>query len=152
MHGPRWWRDRFHDHGARYTSTREIILGVLQAAEGHLSAADVYVKAHSLNPGIGLTTVYRTLDMLVRMGMVRKFEFGDGKARFEMADARGDRDHHHHLVCMSCRKIIDYSDFVDEELEFIRKTEKALERKYNFSITGHMIRFQGLCADCRSKR
>lgn len=151
--GNQGWRDRLAGRGARITGPRSVIIGVMQESEGHLSASEIYMKAHKINPGIGLTTVYRTLDILSQAGIVQKFDFGDGTARFELSD---DPDktghHHHHLVCRSCGKIIDYSDFIKEEIEFIRKTEKELSKKHNFKIEYHMIRFYGTCGECTAQQ
>lgn len=142
------WRDRLAGRGARITGPRSVIIDVMQNSEGHLSASDIYIKAHEINPGIGLTTVYRTLDILSQAGIVQKFDFGDGTARFELSDDPDQSTHHHHLVCRSCGKIIDYTDFIKEEVEFLKKTEEELSKKHNFKIEYHMIRFYGLCGEC----
>jgi len=144
-----WWQDRFADRGARITAPREVVLEILQETDDHVTAADVYVKAHERNPSIGLTTVYRTLDMLTQMGIVQKFDFGDGKARFELVNNPGGKKHHHHLVCLRCKAIVDYTEFLDDELEFIGKTQQRLSKKYDFDITDHAISFYGVCARCR---
>ncbi|MBN2160126.1 MAG: transcriptional repressor [Spirochaetes bacterium] len=144
-----WWQDRFHDIGARITAPREIVIAVLQETDDHMSASDVYIRAHKINPSIGLTTVYRTLDMLTQLGIVQKFDFGDGKARFELVNNPGGKKHHHHLICMNCKTIVDYTEFLDEELEFINKTQEKLSKKYNFKITDHAISFYGYCDQCR---
>jgi Fur family ferric uptake transcriptional regulator len=67
--------------------------------------------------------------------------------------ARGTKEptHHHHLICTNCGRIIDYTDFVDEELELLKKTEKELTKKYNFEINNHTIQFYGLCDECSDK-
>jgi len=135
--------------GARITAPREVVLDILHETDDHVSAADVYVKAHSVNPNIGLTTVYRTLDMLTQMGIVQKFDFGDGKARYELVNNPGGKKHHHHLVCLKCKAIIDYTEFIDDEIEFIDKTQGKLSKKYDFDITDHAISFFGLCTRCR---
>lgn len=145
------WRDRLAGRGARITGPRSVIIRVMQASEGHLSASDIYIKAHEINPGIGLTTVYRTLDILSQAGIVQKFDFGDGTARFELSDdPEQSRRHHHHLVCRSCGKIIDYTDFIKEEMEFLKKAETELSKKHSFKIEYHMIRFYGLCKECNA--
>lgn len=149
MRGNPWWRERFNRFGAKITAPREVVLDVLHRTDEHLSASDIYIRAHSANPSIGLTTVYRTLDMLTSMGIVHKFDFGDGKARFELANNPEGKGHHHHLVCLKCRKIIDYADFMDEEIEYLKKTEEGLAEKYNFQIVDHIIRFYGICSDCQ---
>ena len=138
----------FRNQGFRFTVPRDIILQILDRAKNHLSAEDIYFKAHPVCPQIGLTTVYRTLDLLNRIGMVAKFDFGDGKARYEIVKT-GDDSHHHHLVCRKCNRVIDYTDFVKEETNFIKKIEKELSKKYDFEIDSHQIHFQGLCNKCR---
>ena len=147
--GPPWWHGRFRGHGCRITVPRQEILRVLSQTDEHLSAEDVYLRAHERYPSVGLTTIYRTLELLVRMGIVSKFDFGDGKARYELAEGPKGARHHHHLVCTNCGRAIDYTDFVNEEKELLDETEKALAKKYNFKISGHQIRFYGLCATCR---
>jgi Fur family ferric uptake transcriptional regulator len=114
----------------------------------HLSAKDIYAALYKMYPGIGLTTVYRTLDLLVRMGLINKFTFGDGPSRYEY-QSEDKKGHHHHIVCSKCGKIIDYSDFLEEELELVDKTEKHLSKKYNFKVLGHNIEFYGLCEKCQ---
>ncbi|HQM27711.1 MAG TPA: hypothetical protein PKW97_14525, partial [Syntrophorhabdus sp.] len=58
---------------------------------------------------------------------------------------------HHHLICTVCHKIIDYEDFVDEELALLKQTEKHLSKKYNFKIINHMTQYFGLCEECIKK-
>ena len=67
------------------TAPREAILSVLNKTSKHLSAEDVYMAVHKIYPTVGLTTVYRTLELLVHMGLVFKFDFGDGRARYELS-------------------------------------------------------------------
>ena len=149
MHGRRHARAHFfRHHGFRFTLPREVILDFLHRAKGHVSAEDIYFRIHPVCPHIGLTTVYRTLDLLNRMGLVTKFDFGDGKARYEIVKD-GDSSHHHHLVCRKCSRVIDYTDFVKEETRFIKKIEEELSKKYNFEIDSHQIHFQGLCSKCK---
>lgn len=150
--GPPWWHGRFRSCGYRITLGREVILDVLAKAEGHLSAEDIYMKIHPRYPNIGLTTIYRTLDVLSNIGLVYKFDFGDGRARYELAEGPKGTHHHHHLVCTNCNRVIDYADFIDEEVELLKQTERELSKKYNFRITNHLIQFYGLCQDCSRKK
>ena len=100
------------------------------------------------NPDIGLTTVYRTLELLGSAGLVRKVNAGDGQVRYEYK--KGDHsDHHHHLICTGCGKILNYRDFEKEELDLVRKTEGILTEKHGFLIRDHNIEFFGLCKECR---
>ncbi|MCM8760937.1 MAG: transcriptional repressor [Candidatus Omnitrophica bacterium] len=151
--GPVWWHGHFRGCGYRITSGREAILGVLTGADKHLSAEDIFLKVHRLNPAIGLTTVYRTLEILVSLGLVSKFDFGDGRARYELAQKSDfSSQHHHHLICTKCNRVIDYTEFVDDEKEFLRRAEKGLSAKYKFDIKDHLIQFYGLCDKCRNKK
>ena len=146
-----WWHGRFRGCGYRITIPRQMIIELLNRTKGHLSAEDIYFELHKLNPNIGLTTVYRTLEILVQMGIIFKFEFGDGRARYELAETPQGMKHHHHLVCTNCGRIIDYTDFIDEEIELLSQTEKGLSKKFNFEITNHLIQFYGLCDRCRKQ-
>ena len=146
-----WWHGRFRGCGYRVTIGREAILNVLTSADKHLSAEDIYNKVHPIYPAIGFTTIYRTLEILVNMGLVCKFDFGDGRARYELKEGSKKSMHHHHLVCTECKRVINYTDFIDDEIALLKKTEKGLADKYNFKITNHLIHFYGVCDKCRKK-
>ncbi len=147
--GKRWHRE-FRGGGYRITIPRQIILQVLDESKKHLSAEDIFLKVHQIYPTIGLTTVYRTLELLVGMGLVFKFDFGDGRARYELCRGDDSSSHHHHLVCTNCGRIIDYAEFIEEELELINKTKQELEKKYGFEIRNHTLQFYGLCKRCKA--
>jgi len=145
--GHRPWHGRFRQCGYRLTVPRRVIMDVLSSTDKHLSAEEVYMRVHEIYPHVGLTTVYRTLELLTKMGFVHKHDFGDGRARYEIAGT--DEEHHHHLICIKCRRVINYSEFIEEELEFLRRAEKGLSKKYNFDIKDHVIQFYGLCEKCK---
>ena len=149
--GSPWLHEKFKGHGYRMTRGREAVMHALAEAKEHLSAEDIYMKVHPAYPAIGLTSVYRTIEVLVNMGLAYKFDFGDGRARYELAEGPKGERHHHHLVCSGCGRVIDYTDFMDEELVLLRKAEEGLSRKYNFTITNHLIQFYGFCHRCKSK-
>ena len=146
--GKRWHRE-FRGGGYRITIPRQVILQVLDESKKHLSAEDIFLRVHQIYPNIGLTTVYRTLELLVSMGLVFKLDFGDGRARYELTRGDGSMSHHHHLICTNCGRIIDYAEFVEEELELINKTRQELEKKYGFEIRNHTLQFYGLCNKCK---
>ena len=149
--GPVWWHGRFRGCGYRITAGREAILEVLMTADKHLSAEDVYNKVHPNSPAVGLTTIYRTLEILVDMALVFKFDFGDGRARYELGEGSKKSHHHHHLVCTKCMRVIDYTEFINDEIELLKKTEKGLAKKYRFDITNHIIQFYGICLECQKR-
>lgn len=139
-------------HFCRWTGPREAIMKLLSQTSKHLSAKEIYAALHKYYPGIGLTTVYRTLDLLARMGFIHKLSIGDRHYRYEFISGDKSEHHHHHLICTHCGKIINYSEFVDEELALIKKTEERLAKKYNFSIQDHNIEFLGICEDCHKRK
>jgi Fur family ferric uptake transcriptional regulator len=142
------WRHQLRQNVCRWTAPRESILDLLSRTSGHLSAKDIYASLYASFPGLGLTTVYRTLELLHRLGIVQKITAGDGQGRYQLRSV-DTKDHHHHLICTRCGRIIDYRDFMQEELELVKKTEDALTKKYNFAIQDHNIEFLGLCEKCR---
>jgi len=144
-----WLHQSLRGRGLRLTLPRRYIINVFITQKGHLSAEDVFTRVQKLYPRTGFATVYRTLDLLRREGILRRFEFGDGRARYELAD---QNFHHHHLVCRQCGRIINYSDFTKEEEGLFRRIEKALEKKYDFAIDSHQLHFYGLCARCQKSK
>ena len=145
-------KEKFKRSDFRLTKPRKIIFDILENSEEHLSAEDIYRIAYNIYPAIGLTTVYRTLELLEKMGIVLKHDFGDGRARYEIRETESKRKgHHHHLICKMCHKVIDYKVCMDEEKELVKKTIEGLEKKYGFHITDHVIEFYGYCKDCYSK-
>lgn len=148
MPEPHKWRHRLKGCVFRRTIPREAILEFLSRSSKHMSAKEIYASLHKSYPGMGLTTVYRTLDLLARMGIITKLILGDGQSRYEFK-SREKEEHHHHLICTKCGRIIDYSEFLNEELNLIRKTEERLAEKYNFRILDHNIEFLGICEKCK---
>ena len=142
------WHAQLRTHRLRITKPRQVIMDVLSGTKEHVSAEEVYMKVHKTHPAVGLTTVYRTLDLLEEMGIVSKLHFGDGRNRYELTEGLTKRGHHHHLVCTRCNSVIDYDDFIDEELVLLKKVEKELSRRHRFHIVGHEIQFHGECARC----
>jgi Fur family ferric uptake transcriptional regulator len=141
-------KHRLNDDAFRWTLARKVILDLLSNTSKHMSAKEIYTSISNLYPGIGLSTIYRTLDLLARSGLINKLDIGDGKSRYEF---RSDikKAHHHHLVCIKCGKIIDYSDFTDQELKLFIEAEKKIAGKYDFQVREHSIEFYGFCKNCR---
>ena len=135
--------------GFRMTLPRRMILERLKTTNSYLSADDIFVSLYPQYPGIGLATIYRTLNLLEEHGMINKVNIGDGKARFAFIEQGEDLPHYHQLVCKRCFKIIKFNDFSAEELDNMRKSEKKYEERYHFSIESHIVQYYGLCEDCQ---
>lgn len=131
---------------SRYKLTRQrsqIIETLVANAGEHLSAEEIYGLVSRQAPDIGLATVYRTLDLLENLGIIEKTNFGDGRARYELASPGHDH-RHHHLICASCGTITEVKD------DLLLALENTLEREYDFCITDHRLEFYGHCASCRA--
>ncbi|MDP8216845.1 MAG: Fur family transcriptional regulator [Candidatus Kaelpia imicola] len=146
-----WWHGRFRGCGYRLTIPREVLLDVLAKTDKHLSAEEIYFAVNRCYPNIGLATIYRNLELLIQMGLVSKLNIGDSRARYELTQGPKSM-HHHHLVCTACGKIIDYRDYIDEEVELLKRVEKGLSKKYGFKISSHFMRFFGLCDKCQKNK
>lgn len=148
MSGPHNWRHRFQGYAYHWTLPREAILELLSRTSKHMSAKEIYAYLLTKYPEIGLSTVYRTLNLLSQMGLINKLDIGEGQSRYEYRSGE-EKAHHHHLICTKCGKIIDYSEFIDEELKLVKEAEKNIAGRYSFLVRDHNIEFYGLCEDCQ---
>ena len=140
--------NNFKKYGHRLTAPRKAIIKILSNTNNHPSVEEIYMDVHKKYPSIGITTVYRTLDLLVNWGLVHKFDFGEGKSRYELIEHPNGLGHHHHLICVNCKRIINYTDLISDEIELFKKLENRLSDKYNFKINNHIIEFYGICNEC----
>jgi Fur family ferric uptake transcriptional regulator len=133
----------------RWTTPREEIFRLLvQRRRQHLSAKEIYVLLQPAGHDIGIATIYRTLDLLDKAGLLRKIQCPGGQVRYQYK--RSDQsDHQYHLICTVCGKVLNFRDFEKEELDLLGKTEDLLERKSGFLIRDHNIEYFGLCKKCR---
>ncbi|MFO7172874.1 MAG: Fur family transcriptional regulator [Bacillota bacterium] len=135
--------ERMLERGHKLTPQRWAILNIfLQNRGQHLSADEVYTQLKALYPNHGIATVYRTIDMLVDLGVLKKLEFGDGRSRFEICDP-GEPQHHHHLICQQCGTVIEFQE------DLVHSLEAAIQRKTGFLIQDRTIKFYGLCSQCQ---
>lgn len=127
--------------GVKSTKHRNAILEILEVAPIPLTAEDIFLKLKEKNVSIWLSTVYRTLETLTSRGLVTKANImDDGKARFEL----NLKEHKHHVVCVSCRKMVSIGDCPFAEFE------KMLKDKIDFDVTGHKFEIYGFCKECKS--
>jgi len=131
----------------RLTPQRRLVLQIfLENKERHLSAEEVYQFSRDKNEEIGIATVYRTLELLEGLGLLRKMNFGDGRSRYELIQPDvTEHHHHHHLLCLSCNRIFE----VEEDL--LHNLEEIIEEKHHFSIVNHNVQFFGYCKYCRQE-
>jgi Fur family ferric uptake transcriptional regulator len=132
--------DALRQRGRRITRQRRLIWDALTAEpESHLSAEDVVERVRVQMATVDPSTVYRTLDMLVREGLVRRTDLGAGRGFYERA-----QDHlHHHVVCERCGAVVHLHD--DE----VGEVRERVERASGYALSRDDMSFYGLCPSCR---
>ena len=127
--------------GIRMTTQRAAILAVVQTAEKHLTAGEIFERVRRRYPTIAYGTVYRTLHLLAELGLIQEFPFGDQASRF---DRRTDR--HDHVHCTVCGSLVD----VDVPIAILARQVAADQTGYQ--IHEHQTVFSGVCPDCQRAR
>lgn len=130
---------KLKSEGHRITPIRTKILEIFDGLQSPISAPDLLESIKSFNDGVNKTTIYRELDFLQSKNLINEVEFGDGKKRYELNDG-----HHHHLICLNCKKIED----VDLKTD-LSEEEKNIEKQTGFKIQNHSLEFFGLCKNCQ---
>lgn len=129
--------------GLKVTLPRLKILELLENADRHhMSAEDVYKALIDQGEDVGLATVYRVLTQFEQAGIVERHNFENNLSVFEMAKD----EHHDHLVCDQCGKIIE---FHNEEIEHL---QEKVAKELGFTLSGHSLVMYGICDDekCQS--
>ena len=130
--------------GYRLTPQRQLVWDVLRRSGGHVTAEDICAEIQNTIPSFNIASVYRTLELLERVGMVRTSNLGDGRRTYEMAE--GPRGHgHHHLVCESCHTTIHFGP------EPVMGLRRQLEEQYGFRFDDLELVVFGLCPNCATK-
>ncbi len=133
------FKDFLLTQGLKSTNQRELILEEFLRAGSHLSTEDLYLRLRMKNPRIGYATVHRTLKLFAECGIAEQRHFGDGQARYE---ASAQDEHHDHLICISCGKIVEFEDSRIEELQM------EVAGEHGFSIERHRLELYGYCSSC----
>jgi Fur family ferric uptake transcriptional regulator len=122
----------------RATPQRLMILSVLQDADNHLTADEVFQRLGPMSSALNRSTVYRTLERFRDDGIVSETDLGGGVRVFELLD----RQRHHHLICRSCEKMIEMDDDAVEALR------SAIRAQYGFEAQIDHLAVWGECAAC----
>ena len=128
-------------HGYKLTRQRRAVVEVVAQGQTRLSAADVYAQAQRACPDLGLTTVYRTLEILAELGAIRRVHLDDGCEGFAPASA----EHGHHLICSHCKTTIEFEDCD------MRKLLDRVAARTGFKIEQHWLELVGRCPKCLQK-
>lgn len=129
------------ERGHRLTRPRQTVLRVIEASPEGFTARQVYQATRRRGIRIGLTSIYRTLNLLVRHGLIQEVHRENGEHRYLACEA----NHHHHAVCMACGRILDFEACGLEDLT------RRVARTTRMAILGHRLELFGQCQACRKR-
>lgn len=127
-------------HGGRATPARRLLLNALFGCREHRSAEELAAEVHDRAPDVHLSTIYRNLEELERLGVIDSTRLGNGPATYHLASAA-----HGHLVCERCGSMIEVPDEIFADLVRVASTE------YAFAINPHRFAVTGRCAACQAR-
>jgi Fur family transcriptional regulator, ferric uptake regulator len=129
--------------GHRSGSGRRAVIEVLGRRGCLMSAHDILDELRAGGRGIGFATVYRALETLNELGLVRRVDPGTGSAAYEPVHPSGE--HHHHVVCDRCGDVAPFSD------DALERAIHELSRRIGREIEGHEVVLRGSCTACRTR-
>ncbi len=132
--------DQLRRNARKLTGPRQGVLRILREQAHPMSIREIFA---ALPKGdCDLATIYRSMHLLEEMGMVQRFDFGDGVARFELI-SEGGSGHHHHLVCTRCTEVVEIEECAMGELE------RQIAARNGFKAVTHRLEFFGICPACQ---
>jgi len=135
-----------HGYGYKMTGQRQAILRIVREEKNrHLCTEEIFGEVKKKYPSIGLATIYRSLRLFEKLGIVRHVLFDDGCMRFQIIDSQ-EKHQHHHLVCEMCGAVID----VNEDL--LGSVEEKLQTEMGFAVKDHKVQFFGICKNCAARK
>lgn len=136
------FRRYLRERGLPVTQQRESIAEIVFGSTGHLSVDDIESRLRERGDRIGKATIYRTLEMLVKSGLVEEHDFGEGFKRYE--HLFGQKPVREHLVCTECGKV---TEIHSSELVRVQEDEA---RRHGFQPARYRLQIYGLCAVCQA--
>lgn len=127
--------------GYRLTRPRRAVLDVMAASSDTLDPMEILSRARRLYPKVGLTTVYRTMELLADLGLVRRVHTEDGCHSYALHGL----DHGHYLICRGCNQVVEFEGC---DLSPIIGT---VAERTGFAIQDHWLELFGLCPDCQAQ-
>ena len=131
--------EALQENGYRLTPARRTILQFLVQSDGHITADALAEMVRRDSPNIGRMTVYRTLELLSMLGVIRPIDQGTGAAHYVLLKD----GHHHHLVCINCNRVLEVEDCG------LGDVQEQIGQRFKFQVTGHLVEFFGLCEGCQ---
>jgi Fur family ferric uptake transcriptional regulator len=128
---------RLRERGGRATPARRLLLGVLFGSGKHRSAEELTAEVQAQAPDVNISTIYRNLEELVRLGVVDRARMGNGPAAYHLASVA-----HGHLVCEHCGSMTEVPD------ELFGGLARRASEQYGFTVDPHHFAVAGHCANC----
>jgi Fur family ferric uptake transcriptional regulator len=135
------FRRYLRQQGLPITQQREVVADVVFTSSEHLSVEEIEARLKEKGERIGKATIYRTMEILVRSGLVEDHDFGDGFKRYE--HLFGQQPLHEHLICTSCRKVVEFRS------RDVLRVQDQVSKQHGFLPTRHRLEIYGICADCQ---
>ena len=135
-------RERLQQAGYRLTRPRRAVIRAVREAGGWLRPEQVHARARRLCPSLGLVTVYRALDLLVELRVIRRLHLEDGCHGY----VRSELDHGHHLVCRACQRVVEFPGSEDLGPLF-----EQVAARTGYLVETHMLELIGLCPRCQAQ-
>lgn len=136
------FRRYLREQGLPVTQQREAIAEVVFGSPEHLSVEEIEARLRERGERIGKATIYRTLEMLVRSGLVEEYDFGEGFKRYK--HLFGQTLVREHLICTECGKVQEV------ESEELTQFQEQLAESHGFQASRHRLEIYGLCAECQA--
>jgi Fur family transcriptional regulator, ferric uptake regulator len=131
-------RDRLRERGLRWTPQRRLLIEIMAGTDGHVTATELVERCRAADPETTPSTVYRTLDLLEELGLIRHSHGADGREEFHVLP----QTEHGHLLCQACGQAWDVEG--DEAAGLVR----SLRRERGFQVDLSHLSVVGVCADC----
>jgi Fur family ferric uptake transcriptional regulator len=136
------FRRYLRDHHQPVTQQRDHVAEIVLTSDDHLSVEQIRRRLAERGTRVGLATIYRTVDLLTRSGLVRGHDFGQGFRRYEPVPTQST---HEHLICERCGSV---TEFAHERLE---RMLPIIADEYGFRPERHRIEIYGVCRDCQRR-
>jgi len=128
--------------GHKLTPQRRAVIKAIAGTREHMTPAELHEKVRRENPGIGLVTVYRTMEILADIGLICELHSG-GNCRSYLL--RRPAEHHHHLICSGCGRVVDFTGCDLSDIE------RRLSRDTGYRMESHLLEFLGRCPQCMER-
>ena len=136
------FRRYVRDHNLPMTHQRELIARAVFFGEGHQSVEDIEAALRTDGAHVGKATVYRTLDLLMKADLADEHDFGEGFKRYE---PRSVHQHHEHIICRECGKVVEFTS------DRIERMNVLIAEEYGFRHHHHRLAIYGVCRDCQER-